>query len=461
MVFDTGFEGTNTLQQSPLESAFLGDTLEPSCTCSGGTDLSWQPVNAEPIPDLSQETPENADSLTGLQAESALVSSKINFPIPPTIPNRSLQVTDFGAKPNDSKDDTKAIQKAIDAMAERGGGNVFFAPGTYDVSIRRDLVKAQALIARSNLRLAPSSDAGATIRLANNQGNYEAIISADDFQTPLNDFVMRGLTFDLNGQNNPVSPPKDPNDPDNVEDFRGGINQRMAFGTYTSQRIRINGCRFINSQGPWILGLNGDEGSASDIEVINSRFENVGGGDVDYDHSSIYTNGPRTRIANNVFISRNGAGTKGARTAIEIHQLDQIVTGNVIKGYTVGMNVVGDQETGGERQLYRNNTIENVNVGFLIWSYREQQPAGQPALRDIRIDNNTVRINADDWLKANLVSTSDDEPSGGIVLEANGDAAIQGLDITNNKIFNNTIVNAARSSFLNFPEAKEYRSGIY
>ena len=39
--------------------------------------------------------------------------------------------TDYGAKPDGETVCTEAIQKAIDACAEAGGGTVVFSPGTY------------------------------------------------------------------------------------------------------------------------------------------------------------------------------------------------------------------------------------------------------------------------------------------------------------------------------------------
>jgi hypothetical protein len=45
-----------------------------------------------------------------------------------------LNVRDFGAKGDGSKDDTEAIQKAVDLAYTSGGGRVFFPPGTYLVT---------------------------------------------------------------------------------------------------------------------------------------------------------------------------------------------------------------------------------------------------------------------------------------------------------------------------------------
>jgi hypothetical protein len=48
-----------------------------------------------------------------------------------------INVRDFGAQGDGATDDTAAIQRAIDAAAEKGGGGVWFPPGNYAVSTLR------------------------------------------------------------------------------------------------------------------------------------------------------------------------------------------------------------------------------------------------------------------------------------------------------------------------------------
>ncbi len=58
-----------------------------------------------------------------------------------TLPGRSreaktiFKVEDFGAVPNDGKDDIDAIQKAVDAAEQVGGGVVLFPRGTFDFDV--------------------------------------------------------------------------------------------------------------------------------------------------------------------------------------------------------------------------------------------------------------------------------------------------------------------------------------
>lgn len=45
-----------------------------------------------------------------------------------------VHVRDFGARPGDGRDDTREIQRALDAAAERGGGAVVLGSGRYEIS---------------------------------------------------------------------------------------------------------------------------------------------------------------------------------------------------------------------------------------------------------------------------------------------------------------------------------------
>ncbi len=447
-------------------------------------------------------------------------------PTAPSVPARAFQVADYGAIPDDGKDDTAAIQKAIDAVSSAGGGSLLFSPGRFDISIQRDGSHPQALRLKSKLRLAPADPSkGATLRLADNQGQYESVLATAEYGESLEDFVLEGLTIDGNGPNNPVTRAAG-SDPccDNSPDFGSGNNltPRYALRSYQGARVKVDGARFVNQANVNVISFNGPE--MTDADIVNSSFEGIGNEPVDYDHSSIYTNGPRMRVMNNRFSSRDGPGTKGARTAIETHDVDQIVTGNVISGFTYGVNVVGEGVSGGKRQLYADNTLEGVSAGFVIWSYLGgTRTASDASLEDIEIRGNSIKISTDAWRVAKLsfpvtsvsgvtLETSNEAPvdrliiadnriellptssisnsfteqhSAGVTLwlYKNPSLPIRGLSITNNTIQNaigpgiyasvpivsdrdssiegNTFVNPSRGNELRYAEAALFRSGIY
>lgn len=460
----------------------------------------------------------------------------VNPPAAPVIPNRSLSVATYGAIPNDGKDDTKAIQKAIDTMRQRGGGSVLFPAGRYDISIQPtsstcepSLTSSackphpQALVLYSKLRLASADNNRATLRLSNNQGNYESVMAKAEYWFPLEDFVLENINMDSNGANNPVTRPAN-SDPccDNSPDFGVGYAQtpRYALRVYLGARVLVNNVRFLGQTNVNVITLNGEP--FSDGEIKNSSFEGVGNDPVDYDHSSIYTTGKRIRIVNNTFTSKDGPGTKGARTAIEIHGDDQLVENNKISGFTFGVNVVGDTATGGVRQVYANNTISGVVSGFVIWAFPDDGYSGK-TLKGVDIRSNTITLDGDAWLNADLtfeassvsgiqLESANESPiatllirdntikftnvkdfrtnfaetrSGGVVLSLyqKPELVIDRLVIARNRIENalgpgvfisvpigsdassriigNTIINPARGNELRYEEAKDTRAGIY
>jgi Pectate lyase superfamily protein len=379
-----------------------------------------------------------ADSMLARKSPSKAAPTAANptqprLPASPKIGRLSELVTKFGAVPNDGKDDTVAIQNAIDAVAKTGG-SVLFPPGTYNISIQRQLKHPQALKLRSGIKLAASTTKGATLKLADRQGNYESIMGTEEYGTPLNDFAIQGLTIDSNGQNNPVLSAEGPGGkiPD---DFGTEQNllPRTAVRVYVGKRISIDRTRFTNQNAIWSVVINGKLDGMTDAAITNSRFDNVGGNAVDFDHSSIYTQGSRMLVENNTFSSRFGPGTKGARTAIEIHGNDQIVRGNTIKGFTNGINVTGAGTPVSQRQLYENNLIDGANTGFTLWfSIHKGNSASQPAMQQIVIRRNTVNISADKWVGPGIVS--DSGPSAGIMLDPNSNAPLQDVTIADNRI---------------------------
>lgn len=82
----------------------------------------------------------------------------------PNIQSTSYNVTDFGAVPNDGKDDTQAINTTIEIAGKNGGGIVFFPKGTFHINL--DTTQTQIVhINYSNivLRGSGSDDEGTVI----------------------------------------------------------------------------------------------------------------------------------------------------------------------------------------------------------------------------------------------------------------------------------------------------------
>ncbi len=98
-------------------------------------------------------------SLAQLQAE--VDPSPIAQPTQPTIPNRVLSISDFGAVGDGKTSDTEAFRKAIAAVAQAGGGTLTVPAGRY-------LTGPIVLCSSLNLHL----DAGATLVFSQNFDDY-------------------------------------------------------------------------------------------------------------------------------------------------------------------------------------------------------------------------------------------------------------------------------------------------
>ena len=341
-----------------------------------------------------------------------------------------VSVKDFGAIGNNIADDTKAIQKAIDAVSQSGGGVVFFPRGIYKVTINPATSQAIAIHAKVMLKGTDRKDS--IIKLADKQGNYNSVLAGETYKSDLSDFSMYDLTIDSNGTNNPVA-------------SEGDFNQdrhRYAVRIFVGAKISIVRCKFIDQSNVNVITVNGEE-AVADVSINNNIFEQIGGGISDYDHSTIYGHGKRMQISNNTFSSKNGAGTNGARTAIETHGDEYIVKGNLISGFTNGMNITGYAKSS-KNQSVTDNVIKDAHMGIIIWSYFDGGNTTNPSIENCTIANNKLSLNINDWrrLRGNV-------PSTGIKLEANSDAPLTNLNIFNNQI-----------SFTNFSGAGRFTDSL-
>lgn len=93
-------------------------------------------------------------ALTGCSMTSTSPSSSsasgVSFPLPVPVTGRVFNVRDFGAKADGKTKDTAALQKALDACAAAGGGEVLVPAGNY-------LTGSLAIGSRTTVRLAEGS----------------------------------------------------------------------------------------------------------------------------------------------------------------------------------------------------------------------------------------------------------------------------------------------------------------
>ncbi|WP_258001382.1 glycosyl hydrolase family 28-related protein [Fischerella thermalis] len=357
-----------------------------------------------------------------VQNRQEMPNTVIQLSQQPSEPKKVVSVKDFGAVGDGIQDDTSAIQKAIDDVHKAGGGVVNFPSGIYKVTIKPNT--AHAITIRPQLILQGNSNKKSVIKLASEQGNYSSILAGEKPDSDLSNFAMYDLAIDGNSSNNPVNSESDFN-PEK-------LIMRHAVRIYIGKNINIERCRFTNLNSRNVITVNGNTApfqvSVSDVLIKNNIFELISGGNVDYDHSTIYTHGKRIQIRNNYFSSKDGAGTKGARTAIETHGDEHTVKENEITGFANGIYVTG-YASSSNNLLITDNVIKNAHTGIKIWSYFSDGNTTNPAISNATVANNKISLNIDGWrdLWGNSASV-------GIGLEPNSDAPIKNLSILNNEI---------------------------
>ena len=217
--------------------------------CGGGAMPPQNAVIAPPPPVVATPPSVMPPSATP-QPGASFVPSPIALP---QIPVFETTLAAFGATPDDSLDDTTAIQRALDAVNAAGGGTLVFPQGRYDVKIDTTLRRALTLYPRTRLLSRPG--APATIRLADNQPVYESIMAAATYPTRLDDVEFIGLTLDANGLANPVRNPEETNG-----DAPGQTDNptlRYFIRSFAGSRVRISDVTFTNADVGNSVSFNG------------------------------------------------------------------------------------------------------------------------------------------------------------------------------------------------------------
>ncbi|PLS01103.1 right-handed parallel beta-helix repeat-containing protein [Neobacillus cucumis] len=159
-----------------------------------------------------------------------------------SVSSKSLHVNvkDFGAYGNGKHDDTRAIQKAIDHAAAKGGGDVFIPKGTYIL---------HPIFLKSKVNLVGESRDIVTLKLSNQ--------ASDDYTRVVNlinvsNVKIQSLTIDGNSKKHPK-----------------GIEHMHCIFAWDSKNIFIDNNRLIHAVGDGI-SISGSEKSSNKVIISNN-----------------------------------------------------------------------------------------------------------------------------------------------------------------------------------------------
>jgi polygalacturonase len=315
-----------------------------------------------------------------------------------------VNVKNYGAVGDGVANDTQAIQNAIDAVSSTGR-TIYFPAGTYLVTpaTLKDwegtpLGEGQmtcAFIMKSNMSL--WGDIGATIKLANNCSTLAVPKRLALFftNTPISNVSFYGLTMDMNGLNNRISP--------SAPASFNLYNQAMIHVTGTiagvAARIdncRIENCQFLNTAGTSCVVMAQSNTAGVTLgknwTVTNCLFKN-NGIDTD-DHSSVFAWADNVLCEGNTFTADtmfpNGiSGNSGSFVAYEVHGANQRFVNNNVSNYWQGMWVASNITSDADNIVISNNTFSPM--GFYAVDFFRTS-ASESIISKVLIDGNTVGL---------------------------------------------------------------------
>jgi len=210
-------------------------------------------------------------------------------------------VRDFGATGDGATDDSGAIQRAIDAV--RGGGVVFFPPGTYRVSRLR---------IGSRMALVGATAGAVTLRNDEPTGrNFAGIVTGEGVADGLSDVEIRNLTFERTVETDAFD------EHVYLEKCRRVVIESSRFvgritrADHAQKGVHLHGCRYAR--------------------IVNNMFEDIGDNALALNGFDAATTDGHHVVSGNVFVRR----TRGPSAQIVVTQSDVTVVANAFHGQAV------------------------------------------------------------------------------------------------------------------------------
>lgn len=174
----------------------------------------------------------------------------------------SFNVKDYGAMGDGAADDTISFQKAINAVAKKGGGDVFIPSGTYFL---------QPIYLKSNVNLVGESRDTVKIKLIDHASDWSRIVTVENAEN----VKIQNITFDGNYKMN-----------------KTGNEHMHDIFIYDSKNIVIDNNRLINAVGDGV-SVSGSRKTSKYITISNNLIEDCHRANIvieQVNHVKIYNN---------------------------------------------------------------------------------------------------------------------------------------------------------------------------
>jgi len=247
---------------------------------------------------------------------------------------------------------TARIQALLDSPA---GGTVNLPRGTFTIRPTLRLKHGERIVGH-----------GTTLRVASGSGNYSAVLAGATASADLSGLAITGVTFDQNASGNPIRSA--------AKLLSGKPRFVLLIGAGTG--IKIANDRFVDSDN---LNTIVTGGGTRNVTISGNVFKtrNV----LLHDHSTIYTSGTSTVVGNNTLVGLAAYHC----AAIEVHGDGVRVTGNHVRGYYRGANIVASDTT------FKGNHISGAANPVDLWSVAPM------ALHNVTVTGNVLNRNLPYW----------------------------------------------------------------